>query len=167
MIAHIFIALFLVLLFWILFGPVMVKINTDRKLLQVSLPGVVTARLLNRNEHLFIRLWIFFLPLRIDPFKSRNKVKSPEKEKKKRRTGSHGPGFRMGMQKMKRAVRIRRMELDLDTDDFPLNARLVPVFSAINTLENIDLRVNFEGRLSFKLDVRTRIAALIWMLITK
>jgi hypothetical protein len=63
-----------------------------------------------------------------------------------------------------RAFRIRRLEADIDTDDFTLNAWLVPAFSMING-ENIRLQVNFEGHQSLVLDLRVTLGALLWMII--
>ena len=63
-----------------------------------------------------------------------------------------------------RAFRIRRLEADIDTDDFTLNAWLVPVFSAVNQ-ENVSLQVNFEGHQSLLLDLRVTLGALLWSII--
>lgn len=62
------------------------------------------------------------------------------------------------------AFRIRRLEADIDTDDFTLNAWLVPVFSMVNR-ENIHLQANFEGYNSLVLDLRVTLGALLWILI--
>jgi len=64
-----------------------------------------------------------------------------------------------------RAFRIKRLEADIDTDDFTLNAWLVPAFSMVNG-ENIRLKVNFEGHQSLLLDLRVTLGALLWMIIT-
>ena len=63
-----------------------------------------------------------------------------------------------------RSFRIRNLHLDLDTEDFILNAWLIPVFSIINN-ENIRMRVNFEGSSSLALDLRTRLGTLLWIFI--
>jgi len=62
---------------------------------------------------------------------------------------------------MLHAMRIRKLHLDVDTDDFTLNAWLIPVFSAVNS-ENIRLQANFEGNATLLLDLRTSLGALIW-----
>ena len=59
------------------------------------------------------------------------------------------------------AVRVRKLELDLDTEDFSLNALLIPAFSLVNG-GNINMQVNFEGRAALVMDLRTRIGTLIW-----
>ncbi|MFZ5941267.1 MAG: hypothetical protein ACOYXB_11920 [Bacteroidota bacterium] len=166
MIGYIFIALLVLLLTWTLFGPVMLQVNTERGLYRFSLPGVFSARIISRGEKYYLRVWIFFIPLRIDPFKAGGRISSPDKKEKKEKKRKGRISLSRMWQKVKRAIRIRRLELDLDTDDFPLNAQLVPVFSALSG-RNTDLRVNFEGRLFLRLDLRTRIAAILWMYLSK
>ena len=62
------------------------------------------------------------------------------------------------------AFRIRNLEADIDTDDFTLNAWLVPVFSSVNG-GNIQLQVNYEGYQSLLLDLRVTLGALLWIII--
>jgi hypothetical protein len=59
------------------------------------------------------------------------------------------------------ALRIRRLEANIDTDDFSLNAWLVPVFSAVNR-DKIRLQVNFEGYQYLLLDLRLTLGVLIY-----
>jgi hypothetical protein len=63
-----------------------------------------------------------------------------------------------------RSFRIKRLEADIDTDDFTLNAWLVPVFSAVNG-ENVHLQVNFEGHQSLLLDLRVTLGSILWNII--
>lgn len=168
MIWYILIALFVLLITWILLGPVIMRIDTDRNQYMFSLPGVVTAGIVHEEEHIYIRGWIFFIPVKIDPFKQRRKRKKRTKEvsKKKKSRKSRRRMARM-FRKMTRAIRIKRLELDLDTDDFPLNAQLVPLFALISNQRNIQMQVNFEGNLFLHLDVRTRIGAILWLMLTR
>ena len=66
---------------------------------------------------------------------------------------------------MIRSIRIRKLLLDIDTDDFMLNAWLVPAFSMVNS-GNIQMKVNFEGTSSLILDLRARIGTLLWIVVT-
>jgi len=59
------------------------------------------------------------------------------------------------------ALRVRKLKLDLDTDDFSLNAWLIPAFSLVNG-GNIHMQVNFEGRTALEMDLRTRIGTVLW-----
>jgi hypothetical protein len=112
-----------------------------------------------------VRGWFSFIPFRFDPFKKRRRRKKTDKPaKKKKRRFRMGKGMKMG-RKVLRAFRIRRMYLDIDTDDFILNAQLIPVFSALNS-EHIRMRANFEGEASLLMDIRTRLGALLWAFMT-
>ena len=62
------------------------------------------------------------------------------------------------------SFRIRKLHLDLDTDDFMLNAWLVPVFSMVNS-KDIQMRVNFDGNSSLLLDLRIHLGSLLWIFI--
>ena len=166
MILIILIACFLLFMGWILFAPVMVSVDTDHHRYRVMLPGVVNAGVVPVENGLFrIRGWIFFIPFSVDPFRRRNRKKNRQEKKKKKGlwTGKQNPER---FKRMVRAIRIRRMELDLDTDDFVMNAWLVPLFSVLNNYHNIRMQVNFEGHLSMVLDMRTRIGILGWTYLT-
>ncbi len=60
------------------------------------------------------------------------------------------------------AFRIRKLYLDIDTEDFLFNAWLVPVFSMVNS-DQIRMQVNFQGNATLHLDLRTRIGAILWI----
>lgn len=157
MIWYILIILFITLLTWILLGPVILKLNTDRYQYLLMLPGVIKASVVMSQDLPYIRGWIFFVPFRLDL----SKMKSGNGRKKTRkRTGS----IKM-IKSVPDAFRIRRLWLNLDTDDFMLNAWLIPAFSALNNNRNIRMQVNFKGHLFMDLDVRTRMASLLWILL--
>ncbi len=162
MIWYILITVFFILLLWILLVPVILHTNTERNRYLLTLPGVFRAVVVPQEGLFRIRGWIFFIPFSFDPFQKR-KAKRPgeAREKKKRR-------WRFGkLRSMKGALsafRIKRLKADIDTDDFTLNAWLVPAFSMING-ENIQLQVNFEGHSSLLLDLRVTLGALLWALI--
>jgi len=162
MIWYILISLFLVFLLWLLLVPVIIYTNTDRNRYLVTLPGIFRAVVVPDNGLFRIRIWIFFIPFSFNPFQvQRKKRKDKPKAKKKKKRFSFN--FRM-MKGALRAFKIRRLEADIDTDDFTLNAWLVPVFTSVNG-ENIQLQVNFEGHQSLLLDLRFTLGALLWMLI--
>ena len=162
MIWYILISLFLILLLWVLFVPVIIYTNTHRNQYLVTLPGIFKAVVVPDNGLFRIRIWIFFIPFSFNPFQAqrkKRKAKPTVKKKKKRFSGN----FRM-IKGALRAFRVRRLEADIDTDDFTLNAWLVPVFSVVNG-ENIQLQVNFEGNQSLILDLRVTLGALLWSVI--
>ncbi len=162
MIWYILISLFVALLLWILLGPVIIFLNTDTNRYLLVLPGVIKLVLVPNAELFHIRGWVFFIPFKYNPFKGRKKEK-PEKPKIKAKPRKLSGNIQMMIDAV-RSFRIKKLFLDFDTDDFILNAWLVPAFSYVNS-ENIRMRVNFEGNSSLILDLRLRLGALLWILI--
>jgi hypothetical protein len=159
---YILIVLVLLTLLWILFAPVIIFMNTEKGRYSLALPGIFHARVVESPDLFVIRGSVFFIPYCFNPFKKRRKKTKEVKEKPRRRKRAIKPlqGLNMG-RNMMHAIRIRKLYLDVDTDDFTLNAWLIPVFSAVNS-ENIRLQANFEGNASLLLDLRTSLGALIW-----
>jgi hypothetical protein len=153
---YILISLVLLFLLWLLLVPVILYTDTTQNSYVLTLPGIIHLRVVPTGTFFYIRAWIFCLPFRINPLKAR-KEKEKEKKKKTRRL----PLKTGALKAVLGAVRIRKLEMDLDTDDYSLNAWLIPAFSAVNG-GNIRMQVNFEGRADLVLDLRTRIGSLIW-----
>ncbi len=165
MIWIVIIAFFIGLLIWILFGPVILFLDTETNRYHLFLPGIFKAAVVPAEGLFRIRVWIFFIPFAFNPFaigrrKNRIKDERPEGRKGLKRRSNN---IQVLMEAI-RSFRIRKLHLDLDTDDFILNAWLVPVFSVVNT-GNIRLGVNFEGNVSMVLDLRTRLGSLLWIFI--
>ena len=163
MIWYILISLLLIFLMWLLLVPVILYTNTQRNRYLLTLPGIFRVLVVPDNGLFYIRGWILFIPFRFNPFKPKRK-KEREKPRKKKKFKWRSGNLRM-MRGALRAFRVKRLEADIDTDDFTLNAWLVPAFSMVNS-ENIRLQVNFEGHQSLVLDLRVTLGALLWMIIT-
>ena len=162
MIWYIIISLLLIFLFWILLMPVILYTNTDRNRYLLTLPGIFRAVLVPDDGLFHIRGWIFFIPFKFNPFVQRKRKRERKPRKKKKSVWRSG-NIRT-MRGALRAFRIRKLEADIDTDDFTMNAWLVPVFSAVNQ-DKIHLQVNFEGHQSLLLDLRITLGALLWNII--
>ena len=165
LIFYIIISFIIALLLWILLIPVSLILSTDTNRYLVMLPGIVKMAAVPAEGLFKIRGWIFFIPFKFDPFRTKKtkKKKSREKPVKKRKSRKISGNVQMIIEAI-RAIRIRKLLLDIDTDDFMLNAWLVPVFSYVNT-EDIQMTANFEGRASLLLDLRVRLGTLLWIVI--
>lgn len=159
---YILISLLLIFLFWILLVPVILYTNTEQNQYLLTLPGIFRAMIVPDDGLFYIRCWIFFIPFKINPFEQKKRKKEQTARVKKKRSSRFGK-IRT-MKGVLRAFRIRRLEADIDTDDFTLNAWLVPIFSTVNQ-ENVSLQVNFEGHQSLLLDLRVTLGALLWSII--
>jgi hypothetical protein len=165
MIWIILLILLISLLGWVLFGPVKVQIITETDRYQLILPGIFKASVIPSENLFHIRGWIFLIPFRFYPFKDRKeKVRRSTRQSKRRNGLKKRSGKIQILPELIRSFRIRKLHLDLDTEDSIVNAWLVPVFSVVNT-ENIQMRVNFEGTFSLALDLRTHLGALLWIFI--
>ena len=152
----IFISFLAAMLLWILLGPVIIFLNTRDNRYYMALPGIFNAGVVPSEELFQIRGRVFFIPFKVDPFRKRTKRDRGQSFKL-------FEGMRLG-RNILGSFRVRQLYLDIDTDDFILNAWLVPAFSAVNS-ENIHLQVNFEGNASLLLHIRTRLGALLWAVI--
>lgn len=165
MIWYLLLIMLLLLLLWILLAPVIIFIHTDANRYSLSMPGLFRAKVVAGEELFLIKGWILFVPYRFNPFmqrkKKRRKKKDPAKKRRKFRMPSGGLSLAGDAL---RCVRIRKLELDIDTGDFPLNAWLVPVFSLAEG-SNRHLRVNFNGDTSLLLDIRIRLGVMLWAVI--
>ncbi len=159
------ISIILFTLLWIMLGPVTIFINTGKGRYSVALPGIFRASVIPAEELFMIRGSVFFIPYRFNPFdRKRKKQKNQlEKSPRKKRSLMSPGGLNLG-RNMLQAFRIRKLHLNIDTDDFTLNAWLIPVFSTVNS-DHIRLQANFEGETSMLLDLRTRMGALLWAII--
>lgn len=130
------------------------------------LPGVVKASIDTSEDLIFIRGWVFFVPFKINPFsiKDKQRDKKTKGVNKKKRAKMKLGNIRM-LKDAPRAFRVRKFRMDIDTDDFLLNAWLIPAFSAVNNGRNIQMQINFEGNILLDLDLRTRIGSLVWIFI--
>jgi hypothetical protein len=165
MILIIVISFFIALLLWLLFVPVTLFLNTDTSRYHLVLPGIFKAVMIPSAALFDIRVWIFFIPIRFNPFQGKI-GKTKEKPRKSWRKWSlkKFAGGRQIISDAALSIRIRKLSLDIDTDDFMLNAWLVPVFSLVNS-GDIQMRVNFEGTSSLLLDLRFRLGTLLWIVI--
>ncbi len=166
MILLIIILTLLLFLTWILLAPVAFFVDTDGNKYLVSLPGIFSIAVVPDRELFYLRFRIFFIPYRYHPFMKRSSKKKPMKEpeekpvkKKKKRRFPGGIGM---VRELAGAFRIRKLYLNIDTDDVIVNAWLIPALSVINS-GNIRMQVNFDGDTSLLLDLRTRLGSLLWV----
>ncbi len=162
---YILISLILLTLLWILLGPIIIFVNSEGNKYSVGLPGIFKASIVPNEELFIVKGSVFFVPYCFNPFgRKRKKPRKPkEKSTAKKRSFNFKEGWGLG-KNILHAFRIKKLHMDIDTNDFTLNAWLIPAFSAVNS-ENIRLQANFEGRATVLLDLRTRIGAVLWAFI--
>lgn len=165
----IFISILSATLLWILLAPVILYLDTPRQQYRLALPGILSVAVVPSDEIFHLRIRAFLVPFKIHPFRPRKKrskkrdadsIQKEGKARKKKGIRDLFSNMELG-KKMLGTIRIRKLYLDLDTDDFMLNTWLVPAFSMVNN-EHIHLQANFEGRASLVMDARTSLGSICW-----
>jgi hypothetical protein len=163
------ISIFLLLIVWILLVPVILFINTEKNRYAATLRGVFHVAVIPSDGLFLIKGWILFIPFKFNPFrprrkKSRRKPRSKKRKKKKgtlQKLSNNRRNLSM-FRKLLGAFKIKKLQLNVDTEDFTLNAWLIPLFSYVNS-EHVLMQVNYTGTAKLLLDLRIRIGTLIWI----
>ena len=161
MVIWIIISFIILLIFWVLFAPVILLVNTDTGKYSLRVPGLFELALISDEELPLLRLRILFISFRIDPLRYAG-------NRTEKISGVIGTGVRNLATRMKsfnefiKSFRIRILYVDIDTGDIVWNSFMVPVLMAIRT-RKYQLYVNNEERYSLKLDLRNRLANLLWI----
>ncbi len=170
MVILIIILVLLLILTWILVAPVIMFIDTAVQRYQVTMPGIFAMRVVPSDTLFYLRFRLLFIPFRFDPLKAgshgkKRKRGKAETGKKRRRGPGKFPGGPGMVRDLAGGFRVRKLHMNIDTEDVVVNAWLVPVFTALNT-ENIRMQINFEGDASLLMDLRTRLGRLLWIFLT-
>lgn len=130
-------------------------INTNTNQYYIQLRGLAKASIEKHPiEILRIKLNLFFINYYFYPLRFigiNEKKKNIAKEKNKTRSKI---GLIKGLQLLK-SFKIKRFDLNIDTGDYTLNARLYPLFLFLNNGVG-HFQVNFENRNQFVLHVQNR-----------
>ncbi len=139
-----FFILLLILIFsllWVLFTPVIILINSESKAYQVRQKGTLAIDLVPEEGFKF-RFKVMGMSVNTDDQKKRKKKKARKKRKWKIKQPMKL------LRKCMKALTIKVLNVELDTDDVVLNAKLVPLaYFLSNESQNRHIHINFEGRL--------------------
>lgn len=163
MILLLFISIVLLFLTGLLVLPIRLVLHSEQKKYFIEIPIYLRAQLVPDNQLFFLKLRVFYIPIKIYPFRNRNKALKSQTSRKKNK------GISLNRRKMPtdllRAFKIKKAYADLDTGDFPLNAQLIPVTHLVNNNSQIDLHINFENRNQLNIEIFTRLYKLVWAVI--
>jgi hypothetical protein len=158
----------------LLIAPVNIHIDTDNQYYSINIPVLVSIRLEVSEHGRRLRNKIFFIPFSV----SFDKRGDNGKESAIKARTDHkawyfsytkvSPGvlrfYLKNAIELIRSFRFKRISIEMDTGDFTLNARLIPVI-LIARRQNIDISVNFIDNNSLVLIVQNRIYRLLWQAI--
>lgn len=154
---------------WLMLMPIIISVNTWSDDYSVRWKNIGRASVLVIEDELLIRLRVFFWRKDFYPLRPGKKKKPPKKEEKKPEKKAKSRWERFPMRKIRgvlRAIKVRRFKLDVDTDDYVLNAYLYPVAYFLNR-PNRELSINFTGRTNFLLQVEIQPIRVVGAMIFK
>jgi len=149
------ISLLIILLIYLLWMPVIVKIDTDTGEYFIQFKGLAKASILGDEQELIkIKLNVLFMNFDLFPlrkkFSRKKQLKEPEKKKKKWTVVKGQKAFRI-----LRSFKVKKLVLEMDTGDFVLNAKLYSVLFFMNRF-NGSYAINFENRNRLALHLENR-----------
>jgi hypothetical protein len=147
----------------LLVAPLELILNSERGYYRFAYRGLASGALFwsEPTQKWMLRVWILgwrkewgFWDLITQPSapKSAEKEVDRKKRKRKRRTPKH---LVRRLYRVWRALEIRRCNIDIDTDDYILNAWLFPVFTVLGGRRG-RMQINYEGRAAIDLQVIAR-----------
>lgn len=142
------------LLLYILWAPIILYVDTAVNKYYVQIKGLVRADVLeDKKEVLRIRLRILFMrfsfyPLRTKPSKKRRKKEVGKKESRRRMSWSV-------IKRILRSFRVKKLYVNVDTGDYVLNAKLIPLCTLLN-LTGGAFRINFQDSNHLVLHLQNR-----------
>lgn len=135
--------------------PIDLLIDTYSNKYYLNIRGFAKASVEKDNVKIIrIKLRLFFMNFYFYPLKQyvlRNNKKTPKKKQRKRK-------LRIGLKKylqILKSFKIKRFDLELDTGDYTMNAKLYPVFVFLNYSVG-HFKVNFEDRNQLVLHIQNR-----------
>lgn len=144
---------------WILFVPIVIDVDTVRAVYSVYQTGTFRFWL---EKDFQPKLRLVGLPAPIRQQKE-VKVEVQHREKKKGKPVSIHR-IRLLIKRVFQSIRIKRFQVDIDTDDVVVNAQLIPALLFLSR-GPVQLTANFEGRVSANLLAEVRLYRLVWAMI--
>lgn len=157
MVLTFFLILFLCLVLYIFFIPIILVLDTANNQYYLHLKGLAKASILGDKEELIkIRLNViffnfYFYPLKKRKDKNKKELSSQKKEKKSKKRFN----IRKGL-KLLKSFQVENLYLDIDTGDYVLNAKIYPIFEFLKYYTKGNFNINFEGKTQMNLCLKNR-----------
>jgi hypothetical protein len=162
MILLVVLSIILLFILWTIFAPMILSVNTDTGDYSLRIPGIFRIRLIIDEDLIYIRARMLLIPFRINPF---SVVPSPGmiKREEKKWTGTVNLKYRLqALMELLSSFRLKYLYLDVDTDNILLNAYLYPALLFLRS-DRIQCVTNYLERTRVILDMRNRLASLLWI----
>jgi hypothetical protein len=135
---------------FLLLTPIVIELDSEQNLYQIRISGIARMNIIFGEPFILIKIHAFGFEKIIDPMQMQWKRTRKERLKRERRFS-----FKKVMQKGTAIIRtfeIRYINMDIDTDDYALNALLYP-FALLFSQPGRQIQINFHGENALKLKI--------------
>ncbi|MBL6448408.1 hypothetical protein JMN32_18995 [Fulvivirga sp. 29W222] len=166
LVIYILLLAILVLLLWIVFTPLYVRVDTTLGLYEIHQAGTINMSL-HPGEDEWWQVRVFGVRVRVKASEKPKKAKTPKKQgkgKKKSRFKRSASAWRCLVSGVVRSITLQQFACSVDLDNVVLNAQLVPVLMLVNR-GPVSIHTNFNDQYYLQLRVKARLNRLIWTFI--
>jgi hypothetical protein len=155
------------LLVWIVVAPIIIKINSTQQVYELHWVSIGHASVLFNTDQIIVAFQIFFFKKRIaiDLFKICTSTKESKPDRKKNKSKSYSfskTGYKV--KKVLQSFQVKKLWLNLDTDDYYYNAFLYPIFFFVKG-DHYRLNINYQGKNELILIVKNRFIRILFAII--
>lgn len=145
--------------------PVELEANSEKSVYRAGIRRIIDIRLLPEQEgwKWGLRIGWWKREYQLGLLAERKPSKTAKPRRKKKWSLRPAAVWKKG-RRLLGSFRVRRFFINLDTDDFILNAYLYPIFSLLNG-KNRRLAINFEGQTVVDVFLTSRVWRVLWLLI--
>lgn len=146
---------------WILFSPIVLRIDTRKDLYWLRWRGIALFQLKWLDDDLVLHLRVWFwkkdfhlLESLVKPRKASDKKEASKGKAKKKRN------WKRLSRRLLQSFTVKQFDLNLDTDDYVLNSYLYPIFSLLHS-KPWQLGINYQGQSSLQIQIENRLIRLL------
>jgi len=162
-------------LIWLLITPIRLIIDSSQNKYFIQWIGLGRIALIATKEEWFFRLKIGFWKKKIgfqsivdewtkeDKTKEDKKIPTTNKKKKK-------SSFFKSMEKVRQVLKsfnVKTFKVDIDTDNYYLNALLIPAFQVLNKNNQHRIAINFRNQNNVLVNIENRLIKIIYSILAK
>ncbi len=134
---------------WLLFTTLIIRVDTDRGIYDLRLVGLMRMRFDLDDHGLVLHFYIPLYHFKVYPLRFSEKKKEDKPKKRSRSSSFSG----RNILRVIRSFKVSVFQVKLDTDDYVLNAYLVPV-SLFLQQRGLDTAVSFAGDSYVRLELK-------------
>ncbi|QCK15703.1 hypothetical protein [Mangrovivirga cuniculi] len=160
------IVLLAVMVGWVLLTTLIINVNTRQDEYSLHLTGLFKAKLEIKELNPIIHLNTLVGNFNVKPLevKKTQKIQEPEKKKEIKHSGKRKGKSPRAIKRFAihalNTFRIKHLKVNIDTDDYVMNAQLFPLFYLISSPRR-QTEINFTGRNELELIIQNRLIRLV------